>query len=328
MTLEEFMTALRAGEIEIATGTIVDGVLYDGAKQLDASDIEMMTAEAFNLDVFGDGTDITWDEAMIQVAQAFQASTRHNIIYETRAADYATRRERIANSYRRLIIDASQRILRRERADVMRQAEKMLTRRAVIDFKAWLLDFYRDHEQFVERAFLPIYMAMGDQITDSAAEQIGMVALTATALQTFIEAYTHSAGMRYVMSSQGQINDVMDKALAEKGDPLEAIQQRFDEWDQTRPDKIAMTNTVRVNNATAKETWTAAGIQRFVWRTRGQETCPYCKALDGRTVGLDSFFLSANEDFQPEGADRPLRPHSHVGHPPSHLGCDCAIEPA
>ena len=59
------------------------------------------------------------------------------------------------------------------------------------------------------------------------------------------------------------------------------------------------------------------------WGGRG-ETCPYCRALDGRVVGIRDAFLNPGE-FLPEGAAAALLVTRKVGHPPAHRGCDCLV---
>jgi len=53
------------------------------------------------------------------------------------------------------------------------------------------------------------------------------------------------------------------------------------------------------------------------------DSCPYCRHLDGRVIGITEYFLQAGEEIQPDGAERPLRVSSNKGHPPYHGGCDC-----
>jgi len=54
--------------------------------------------------------------------------------------------------------------------------------------------------------------------------------------------------------------------------------------------------------------------------------CPYCSHLNGKVIGIDETFLEPGQ-FQPEGAEAPLKISHRMSHPPYHGGCDCGIEP-
>jgi HK97 family phage portal protein len=244
-------------------------------------------------------------------------------------AGSSLRRMQIQHSYRRLIADAAARLLRREEADVMRQAERLLGQRDVLNLNAWLEEYYRTFPEHVARALLPVLLSLGDQIEPDAAVQIGASVATLTpGMEDFIRRYVAAAAERYASSSQGQLRAIIIEAQEAEQDPLAALQSRFAEWGEKRPDKLAMTHTVRAGAAIAKECWRRYGVRALLWHAHGTENCPFCAALDGRKVGIEEFFLAQGEDFQPEGAASPLRPRRQVGHAPAHLGCDCGIDPA
>lgn len=236
---------------------------------------------------------------------------------------YIEARRRIARSYRRLIVEAAERILRREEHDVMQQAERLLGRRDAASFQAWLEEFYRGHPEFVQRAFLPVFLSLADQVAANAAEQVGH---QAEDLDEFVRDYTAVAANRYAQSSLGQLRDVLAAAQVAGRDPIEALQERFGEWRETRPNKLALTHSVRANNAVTHETWRRGGVQRIAWVAHGQ-SCPYCNHLDGKTVEIVETYAREGEEMQPEGTDAKLVVRRNTHHPPLHLGCDCGIEP-
>ena len=67
-----------------------------------------------------------------------------------------------------------------------------------------------------------------------------------------------------------------------------------------------------------------AGILRLVWVSFG-DSCPYCKNLNGRTVGIKEAFLNAGDEFHPDGAESALKVSRKVRHAPAHRGCDCVV---
>jgi hypothetical protein len=93
----------------------------------------------------------------------------------------------------------------------------------------------------------------------------------------------------------------------------------MDEWEEKRPGKITMRETIRAENAFAKAVFAAAGITKIRSVHLGK-SCPYCRALDGTVIDIKGNFLTKGE-FQPDDADEPLIVTGNRGHPPYHNGC-------
>lgn len=243
---------------------------------------------------------------------------------EARSVRSATARRRIGNSYRRVFADAAARVVRRERSDVMRAAEKFLGRRDAGQFTAWLEDFYRDHGPFIEQHMLPTFLAYAEAIQAEAADEIGLPAGMTPELEEFVRAYLAVYITRHIGSSLGQLREVVREAIEAGEDPIPALEKRFQEWEERRPNKIALRETVQAGNAIAKATYTQGGVTKIRWRNYS-DTCPYCKSLDGRTISISGNFATKDDELKPEGVDKPLTFSSNIGHPPAHGGCDCHI---
>lgn len=215
--------------------------------------------------------------------------------------------------------EAAARVLRREINDVGAQAKRQLSQRDAAQFVEWLDDFYEEHRAFVitqMRAVMDAYLRL---VAAEAGDETA--AISEERLAAFVQAYLETYADRHTTISRQQVAD----ALA-TDDPLTALEQVFDGWRDTRPGTIAGNETVRGGGAITKIVYAAAGVSMLRWRSVG-DTCPYCRRLDGMVVSIEANFLAAGQDFQPEGAERPLRPGRDVGHPPAHLGCDCVITP-
>jgi len=241
---------------------------------------------------------------------------------EQRAVNYVVTRRRIARAYRTLVAHATEHIVGREEADIMRRAEKMLRMGDYRGLVAWLETFYQEHPEFYQRYMLPVLTSLAEQVQANAAEQIAVEA--DEDLAEFLAAFTETAADRYCRSHFGQLRQVLEGAEDDKR--LDALQERFDEWGEKSPAQQARIQTVRAANAVTKQTWANNGVQRLTWITHG-ESCPYCNALRGKSVAVWDSFLAEGQDFQPDGAEKPLRPHTNIGHPPAHDGCDCGIAP-
>ncbi len=247
-----------------------------------------------------------------------------NSLREDRSLRSADTRRRIGNAYKRVFADAVSRIIRREEADVMRAANKHLGKRDAVTFDAWLEEFYRDHRKFVERNMLPVYQSYAEAIQAEAADEVGAEPGMTPELEEFVRAYLGVYVTRHVASSQGQIREVVTRAVAAGEDPVPALQERFDQWKERRPEKVARQETVRAGSAIAKAVFLAAGVTRIRWQTWG-ENCPYCNSLDGRVISIHGNFALAGEELKPEGVDKPLTFSTNIGHPPAHGGRDCGV---
>lgn len=246
--------------------------------------------------------------------------------YEQRAAQSATERRRIAKAYRTVIEDAARRIVKRERADIMREAERQLGRRSVADFQLWLDDFYHDHRSYVIRQMDPVVRGLNGLVQPVAANEIGSNGDDPQEITDFLETYVAFMADRHIGHSKGQLADIMRDSLSEE-EALAALRERFDEWEENRPSKIARGESTRAVNAISKQVYRGGGRTSVRWMTFG-DNCPYCNELSGKVVGIDEPFVRSGEEFQPEGAEEPLNPPGDVGHAPAHGGCDCMIAAA
>ena len=178
----------------------------------------------------------------------------------------------------------------------------------------WLTEFYTDEDlqaQLTE-AVRPLFLAYAASVVDNPSESF-----VSALIARFVE--------RYLDSSRAQLQEVIEGTIAEGGDPLVALEERFTEWAEKRPGKVRKNEIVRSANALRMQDMADRGITKKVWVASGSEDCPYCKALDGRVVGVEEKFFESSSTFLPEGVTEPLRFNNDHKHPPIHNGCDCSI---
>jgi len=234
-------------------------------------------------------------------------------------------RLRIRQTFAPMWREAANRVIKRERADVMRAAEKHLASNDMGALRDYLRDLYENHPQFVKDVFGPVVRACATSLGDAINHRFGLsVDLEAPTFRDFVEAYLHTFSSRWVGSSQGQVEQILNE---NPDSAIEALSERFDGWEETRANKTAGNEGTRLDGGISKTIFAASAITTLVWRAHG-ESCPYCRELNGRVVGIDQTFLEKGTTFQPEGAEVPLYSRSKVFHPPIHRGCDCSIEPA
>ena len=231
-------------------------------------------------------------------------------------------RRRMMTAEKKVIKDVALRICRREAHDVGEAARKMLkpTKRDAESFSRWLEQFYREHQNFVQKQFAPTMTAYGEMVAGAAGDEVGADGWDA-GTEKFVREYITSYAQRHVGISEAEMFALIQKAVA-AADDFSTLDDDLSAWADTRSDVIAGAESVRENNAVAKAVYMAAGFTTLVW-VANSSACDYCASLNGQTVSVFSNFLHAGEDYQPGGTDRPLKPSGNVGHPPAHAGCEC-----
>jgi len=239
---------------------------------------------------------------------------------EERGLRAAMNRHRTAESYRRVFEDAAGRIVKREKDNVLRAARKHLAERGMVEFNEWLDDFYRDFPEFIGRQMAPAIYALAEAIQAIAADEVNGEAGMTAELENFLRQYGTAFNARYVKSSKGQLQALINEAVDAGESPLEAIITRLDEWEEKRPGKTGMNEVTQLSNAVAKTIFAGAGITRLRWMALGSKSCPLCQEMDGKVVGIEQSFLAEGDTLLAEGGSE-IKAYRPTTHPPLHLGC-------
>lgn len=243
---------------------------------------------------------------------------------EQRSGD-ANKRARLARAYRVAFADVGVRIVRREKADIIKAGLKVLAERNSDRFDRWLEEFYSEARVWIAKAMMPLAHSYAESVHLLVAEEINALPGMTRELEEFIGQYTVGFAARYTSSSLGQLRHVVRQAIEENADIEEAITTRLGEWGERRPGKVAMNETVQLGNAVAMTVFIGAGVSRMRWANTGSQDCPYCTELDGKIVSAGRPFLRADETL--ESDDGKMKIYRPTLHPPLHQGCDCQIVP-
>lgn len=240
----------------------------------------------------------------------------------------AQARHRLSRNYRRIFEDAAQRVVKRETKDVRQKARSAMGQRDEEEFKNWLEEYFDEAPKWMKNTMKPVFMSYGEAIYDEAAEEVDLTEDKKEELKEMIDGYTERWAKIHANSSRRQIQALMRGALNEGKEPLEEVEQRLDEWEEKRPRKEAMDETVNAGGVVAKFVFGAAGVTYLKWNNTGGDPCPFCEELHGKTVGIDEPFLGENDQLNAEGEDNPMEMNRPSFVPPVHRGCQCTIEPA
>jgi hypothetical protein len=226
-------------------------------------------------------------------------------------------RHRIALAYQKVFADAAQKVVAEEKTNVLKAARRYFTRgkntKAEGDWSGWLENFYKEFISQIKKRMNSAIQSLADAIQIIAMNEINIE--DRQDISKFVGEYSDTFSRRYIESSIGQLKAVVKQAALDGTDALSEIEERLDEWEERRPNKVAMNETVQLSCAVAKAVFIGAGITHLVWAAMGSNTCPICEELDGRIVGIQDKFNDNTGQV------------SSAGHPPIHEGCVCQIVP-
>ena len=270
-------------------------------------------------------------------AQAGSGTVRAVVPVTMRSAKSASAaRRRATLAWRRVLTEASERILKKETAELRKILKDAMKERSLQSF-AQELDSYYDQKfnQFAYGRMYGALMGYGEEIAGLAAEEIAIErddVMDQTYLENWVSRYTNAFVSRHVEESRERMDAVIAKAnevangeeVTSEGSGTVYVEEELAAWDEHRAGEEGKEESVRLNGALANKIWALAGIAFMRWKVYG-DTCPYCLSLNGKIVGISENFLQAGVAFAVDG-EVPLVPRQNKKHPPAHSGCDCGIE--
>lgn len=265
------------------------------------------------------------NKEMIVSPQPLTIESKSGFLAAKRAVQIrsAALRRRLTIAYKPKFEQFAKKLVKKETSTIRKTMKEMLGEHGIADFSIWLDDFYRDFPKEIDKIAAPTISSYATAILPIAQEEAGSEAEIGLEYGDFQHKYQETFAQRHVISSHEQLKSVIREAQAAGALEIEALEQRLDEWEERRPGKIVMRESVQTENAFTRSAFALCGIMKIMSVSYGK-SCPYCNDLDGKVIGIEENFLSPG-DFQPEGAERPLTVTNDHKHPPYHGGCDCGI---
>ena len=229
----------------------------------------------------------------------------------------ATGRHRQMRAFRKLFRTQARRVLVREDRQVRRALAAASSKSNLIDRLAGLYEVFADQ---VTRELHPSLRAYAEVVYGIATGEVGG-SEWGDIEDLFMRQYAETVGVRYAVSSEGQLEQLANDA-EDLDEARAAVETRLAQWDERRPEKMAVRESVQANGAVSRLAYAAVGVST-VWLTFG-DNCPLCDELDGRTAGVGQDFVDAGATVNAAGAS-PLTARNSVGHPQLHEGCDCMV---
>ena len=256
--------------------------------------------------------------------------------FETRGSRYHRQLDRIARSWELKFARTARQRFEEEEKEIQALLKKARRRKQ----SPALQDFLFDAEKYLSmagdkwrEAFIPLFTALLSDQAETFEAQFGITFdINNPEVAAFIEDYSFKFADKVTEVSRKELADLVARAQEEGWSIPELskhIGELYDGWRDFRAELIARTETIRSSNAGAVAAYKQAGIRAKQWfATEDERTCPYCRALHGKIIDIDEDFLGLGEEFQPEGAERPLKvDYEPVAFPPAHPGCRCTVLP-
>ncbi len=241
---------------------------------------------------------------------------------ELRNARSVKTRQRLIDTYEPLFRSAAEEIIKRERADVIREAEKKLKQRNIQVFEEWLNGFFEDHKEYIRKKMAPVIMSFGKMIYADAQDTIDAPLKLTEGHEKFTNSFIDAFIANHIGYSKTRI-----KKATEQDDIIEALTAEYDSQEEVRVNSIVDEQTVRAANAFAKTAWIIGGVTRFVW-VANAGACEFCQSLNGKTVGIDQNFVEPGGSISSAtGNSPPMVVSNATSHPPVHGHCKCSIVP-
>jgi HK97 family phage portal protein len=235
-----------------------------------------------------------------------------------------TQKRKLALSFMPAFEDAASRLVRRESNDIRRAVDKHLRKRSQQDFSAWLSEFYQEFRQVVIDGMTPTLLTYAPQILGLVDGELDRELEFTDELRNFIAAFAGTFANTYVASGQNQIEALIAESVAADTDPADAIEDRLDGWAETKAEKLSRGQSYEFMNAFSVAAYIGAGVKFLRWVSRG-DSCPFCKGLDGRIAGIESFFVDAGTKIDTSDGSEPMLIRHKKRYGPLHKGCDCGV---
>jgi HK97 family phage portal protein len=244
---------------------------------------------------------------------------------ERRAQDSGPdQRRSLAESYAPVFRDVLDRIFRREKSDVMRQARATSS---TDDLVKWLQDYYGEHPAFCARTIAPALESYADAIgrTTAGETNIDWTGVP-DEVRVFLTEYSDAFGIRTSVSSRLRTVSTVRQAETDGVDHTEALEAMYGEWGTTRTPADTNHEVIQAASAIAIACFVGAGVTTLRW-VSGATACPICQEMDGRVTDIRMPFVDAGATINGDGQTAPLTTDRSFKHPPLHGGCVCQVGP-
>jgi HK97 family phage portal protein len=192
--------------------------------------------------------------------------------------------------------------------------EKHFSERGVSTFMQWMERYLKELQQTIVDSYTPIAEEYALRVMKVTTDELGTMMVDIT---PFRESYVNGFAKRYVRKTEALFNKYL-----EEGMDNETVQQKLEQYRDKMVGELTEEETVRGGNSYRRAIYKKVGVTRLKWSASG-ETCPLCRSLDGRVVGIEEAFI--NEGDEMDFGENKTISRKNFSTPPIHAGCECSI---
>lgn len=161
-----------------------------------------------------------------------------------------TLKSRIAANYRGLFEETILRVVKFERSNILKVASSIFGKKSfkLASFTDYLEEFYKDNYDEINKRTRPVIDTYGKAIADSESFMMNSV-VDNIGLDKLMSEYGQDFNKRYIASSKSKINEIAQNAITNNLDPYKEIENNFNEMEQTRPQRVASEETIKIVEA-------------------------------------------------------------------------------
>ncbi len=195
-----------------------------------------------------------------------------------------------------------------------------------VDFLIALEAIYAEIAKDLRRGLYPLLRGYANLIGTEAARVVGggqrMLSEDLNqSVRRYVEIYAEQHTELSVNQLQALVRELREDQV------VAVIERRLAEWAATRSGKASMEEAVRFTNQIAREQWASLGVKKLRWVAQGSKSCPFCRKMNGKIVGIEEAFLSSGDVLYANDGKNWMAMKKKVRTPPIHRGCVCAIIP-
>lgn len=256
-----------------------------------------------------------------KAASAFEAATKaiHKERQETRWRDFVARITPYERLIRKRMTRYGQRVAERAAAQVQTPADAAAPEN--------LLERNKEIGIIIDILTPPLH-DLSQSESKIAADEVGAVLDPAdTRLHALVDDAISLMAGSYHDTTLSRIKVALEEGI-KAGEGMEELRKRIQDIGELasefRATQVAMTESYRIANMSAKETWKALGVKTIRWYTaKDEQVCEFCGPMEGKIVGVEDNYFDKGDVIQGRDGGVLNIDYSDVGTPPLHPNCRC-----
>jgi len=253
---------------------------------------------------------------------------------EERAYKTVSERANLLRTFKPVIKEAAERVVKREVQDLKRLLKKSNT---LDEWKRNYEEFYKGFRDYVIKTMKTPFMSYAEVVQAAAAKEVGgFVGMTPNIRECVKEHVEHFADF-HINQSQKYLRWKEEGRETYIEFDAEGYVTVIEHWNEIRPGEIAAWEATRTNNLVAKAVYFNNNIEFIEWVTEPSSShglYDICVELDGVQSAMTSdchndmeflYYVKGLASGKYRSLESRFEPAWKVYTPPLYLGCECLI---